>query len=161
MQKNLHTLQKEIEKLTIAKENAEASNIHFLANMSHDIKTPISGIISTAEYLMQCIDHPEYQTRINDIVQSGLCLLDLINEIIESSKHNVNEISQSVHRFKPEILIQNIEKLMQPIIKTKGLRLDVQVSNLIPIFLIGDHTQLYRILINLVANAIKFTNKEA
>ena len=143
-----------------AKERAEAAShakSMFLANMSHDIKTPIAGIVSTAEYLMHTMQDSEDKSRADDIVQSGLRLLDLMIELIEISRLDVQETTGSQIRFSLKQLIKEIVQLIKPAMSDKQLILDQKYDNKIPQYLVGNRWHLFRILLNLVSNAIKFT----
>lgn len=152
------------EELRKAKETAEAANrakTMFLANMSHDIKTPIAGIISTAEHLTHAIEDEEYKSRADDIVQSGLRLLELMIEIIEVSRLEVKQAETRETRFKLSQLINDIVQLIKPALVDKPVELKIHYDETIPKFLVGDRWHLYRIILNLVSNAIKFTKEGA
>lgn len=150
------------QELKFAKEKAETAShakSMFLANMSHDIKTPISGIVSTAEYLMHAIHDEEYKARADDIVQSGLRLLDLMIELIEISRLETQETTNNQIRFNLKQVIKEIIQLIKPAVSDKNLSLEQKVDKKIPSFLIGNRWHLFRILLNLVSNAIKFTKE--
>lgn len=154
------TERKQMEQALIkAKEAADAANqakTLFLANMSHDLKTPLSGIISTAEYLCQMLTDPETQSRANDILQSGLRLLELLIEIIEISKLDTKAFPE-YSAFSPQELITDIIQLIKPVVINKDLVFKIIYQDAIPDSVIGDRWQLYRIILNLLSNAIKFT----
>ena len=148
--------------LLYAKECAEAAShakTMFLANMSHDIKTPIAGIVSTAEYLTHSTENPDLKGRADDIVQSGLRLLELMIEIIEVSRLEFKQTSRTKTRFELKQLINDIVQLIKPAIAEKPFKLNFRYDNKIPRFLIGDRWHLYRVILNLLSNAIKFTLK--
>jgi signal transduction histidine kinase/CheY-like chemotaxis protein/HPt (histidine-containing phosphotransfer) domain-containing protein len=145
-----------------AKEQAEAANhakSTFLANISHDVKTPIAGIISTAEYLNNSIKNPDVKNRTNNIMQSGLRLLELMNECIEISRLESDEMPNRQDRFKVRQIVDDIIQLLKPAIEEKDLRLELDYDEKIPTFLIGNRWGLYRIVLNLLSNASKFTNQ--
>lgn len=148
------------EDLRIAKEEAEAANkakTMFLANMSHDLKTPLSGIITTAEILAQLITDLECKNFAEDIRLSGLRLLDFMVEIIEVSKLETKNISHSNTRFRLKDLINDIVVLMKPALADKPYQLEINYDENIPTYLIGDRFHLNQIILNLVSNAVKFT----
>lgn len=157
------TERKEIELLLkIAKENAEQANKAksvFLANMSHDIKTPLTGMICSAELLSHSIDNPELKSRADDIVQSGLSLLDFMNQLLRVSRSEITEDAASESRFKLKNLINDIVVLIKPTISNKNLDFILSYDEKIPVFLIGNRWYLHRILLNLLSNATKFTHK--
>ncbi len=127
--------------------------------MSHDIKTPIAGIISTAEYLSHSINEPENKIRASDIVQSGFKLMDLMIEIIEMSRLEVRQTQRKQTRFKFKQLMDDLITLIKPAFIEKPFVLNLDYNNKIPKFLLGDRWHLYRVILNLVSNAIKFTRK--
>lgn len=150
------------EELRRSKEAAEAASrakTMFLANMSHDIKTPISGIISTAEYLTHATENLDFKDRADDIVQSGLRLLELMVEIIEVSRLEVRENTRTQIRFKLKQLVDDIIQLIRPATVDKSFKLILKYDKKIPNFLIGDRWHLYRVILNLLSNAIKFTSE--
>lgn len=150
------------EELRKAKEAAEAANkakTMFLANMSHDIKTPIAGIISTAEHLTHVAKDSEFKHQADDIVQSGLRLLELMVEIIEVSRLEVKQTETASTRFKLKSLINDIVQLVKPALIKKPIELKISYDEKIPKFLVGDRWHLYRTILNLVSNAIKFTQQ--
>lgn len=153
---------KKEEELKEAKEKAEAASrakSMFLANMSHDIKTPIAGIISTAEYLAHLANDPDFRNRADDIVQSGLRLMELMIEIIEVSRLEVRQTTRTQTRFNLKNLIDDIVQLIKPAINEKAFDLNVEYESKIPAFLTGDRWHLYRVILNLLSNAIKFTKE--
>ncbi len=158
------TSQKQLEaSLILAKEAADAASLAktmFLANMSHDLKTPLAGIISTAEHLSQSLSDIEAKNHANDIVQSGLRLLELLIEIIEVSRLDTNTNAKSrPSTFKLQALIDDIVQLLKPVIVNKNLIFKVYYQDSIPQNVMGDRWQLYRVILNLLSNAIKFTHK--
>ncbi len=156
------TSQKQLEaSLILAKEAADAASLaktRFLANMSHDLKTPLAGIISTAEHLSQSLSDINAQNQANDIVQSGLRLLDLLIEIIEVSRLDTNA-KPRVSAFNPKVLVDDIVQLLKPVFSDKNLLFNVTYQDNIPQTVLGDRWQLYRIMLNLLSNAIKFTHE--
>lgn len=141
-----------------AADAASHAKTMFLANMSHDLKTPLAGIISTAEYLSQSIVPIEAKRRANDIVNSGLRLLELLIEIIEVSRLD-SKAAPKMAAFKLQDLIDDLIQLIKPVIIDKGLLFKIYYQDNMPISLIGDRWQLYRIMLNLLSNAIKFTHE--
>lgn len=146
-----------------AKEHAEAANLtknKFIQNMSHDIRTPLMGIIGMSELLEQiCIDMQakEYARMVHD---SGDQLLNLLNGILEvvSAKHLIeNEIR--AEQIELGACLQDIVQLEKPTITLKNLQLILETDEALPLYVWTDRTKLHRILLNLLGNAIKFTNK--
>lgn len=142
-----------------AKEAAEAANLaksEFIANMSHDVKTPLSGIISIAEALSSRVQE-EYRELTHDILHAGQHLMTFFENCIELSKLESGSILISKETFGLQHLINELVFLFLPATKAKSLELYVDYDEKIPKRLIGGRVTLYRILLNLVGNAVKFT----
>jgi len=148
--------------LRTAKEAAEAANTakaRFLANITHDIKTPLTGVISTAEYLAHVLDNSDYKSRAEDIMQSGLILLELLNEVLELTRLEVVNKNNVKNVFKLRQLVDDLVKLIKPAVENKKLQFSLQYDENIQQHLTSNRWYLYRILLNLLANAIKFTQQ--
>lgn len=151
---------------TLAKKNAELLKLdklkdEFLANTSHELKTPLNGIIGIAESLLDgaagMITGPMKQN-LNLIVSSGRRLSTLVNDILDFSKMRNHEI---VLQNKPVSLYSIVSMLLQissPILKTKQIYLKNELDPEIPLIL-GDENRIIQILQNLIGNSIKFTEK--
>ena len=145
-----------------AKQQADAANqtkSQFIANMSHDIRTPLTGLLGMAEILAERLQAKEDQTAIQDMLSAGRLLLNLLNEIIEFSKLENSTLPVYELRFNLPELIQNITTLIKPTADHKHLPFQVQFDEHIPSELIGDAKRLRRILLNLLDNAIRFTHQ--
>ena len=157
------TARKEMERsLENAKNQAEAANYaktEFIANMSHDIRTPLTGIIGMANLLEEGLQNPEEKQYAKWINESGEQLLGLLNGILDVvSTENVNEHVLREEIFDLRHCIHDICQLELPTIKLKALHLRVDIDNAIPQYIVSDRTKLHRILLNLLGNALKFTN---
>ncbi|MBL7480056.1 ATP-binding protein [Legionella bononiensis] len=146
-----------------AKEKAEAANQakdEFIRNMSHDIRTPLSGIIGMSTILEQSVSSQEEKEHAHLINISGEQLLAMLNsvlDIIATGSEKENQVNLSV--FNVVDLIQNIADLELPTIKLKNLDLKMTIEHDVPVFIETDKTKLHRILLNLLGNAVKFTEK--
>jgi signal transduction histidine kinase len=134
----------------------EKSNM--LAVMSHEIRTPLNGIIGMID-LLQTTAMTEEQREYVDIVQtSGNSLLALLNDILSYSKIEADPAEANYQLFNLRSWIKQVQDLFVPDASKKGITLKVEVSPAIPDVLVTDVTKIQQIIINLVSNAIKFTN---
>ncbi|ASQ45323.1 PAS domain-containing hybrid sensor histidine kinase/response regulator [Legionella clemsonensis] len=154
---------KQTEDLKKAKEAAEIANkakSEFIANMSHDIRTPLSGIVGLSKLLedeAQTAIEKEYAYWIN---QSGEQLLDLLNNVLELiSLENMKELEVNQEWFSLKEELQTICKLELPAIKVKNLEFTLDIEESVPDFILSDRIKIHQILLNLLGNAIKFTEK--
>jgi len=143
----------------LAREAQEASESksQFLANMSHEIRTPMNGIIGFADVLADedmAEEHKEYVTVIRNC---GRELLVLINDILDFSKIEANKLATDVTKFSLAELLNSVESFMRPKVVEKGLELRVVESPGLPGEISTDPVRLKQCLVNLVGNAIKFT----
>jgi CheY-like chemotaxis protein len=147
------------ENLEIALKRAEAANLaktEFIANMSHDVKTPLSGMISFSESLGAKVPQNLRKTT-QDILGAGKQLLQFFDDCMELAKFENHAMVFSKETFNLKQLLSEIFTLFQPAIKAKGLFLYIDYSSDIPSHLLGSRVALYRVLLNLMGNAIKFT----
>lgn len=156
-QKNLHN------DLKRAKENAESANqakTEFIANMSHDIRTPLSGIIGMSRFLEEKavdLEEKQYALWVNE---SGEQLLKLLNGVLDViSAAHLSEEDIMANCFSLRQNIEDIVQLERPTIHEKNLEFKVDIDKRIPDYIICDRFKLNRILLNLIGNAIKFTQK--
>lgn len=147
--------------LLLAKEKAEAlhqAKSTFIANMSHDIRTPLNGIIGMSQLLEDRVDTDECQQYARWIHESGNQLMFLLNNILElASADQVHEQVLQKETFSLRGLVQDLIQLEHPSMLLKNLDFNVEIDPKLPHFIVSDRTKLHRILLNLIGNAIKFT----
>ena len=157
------TLLKKVEEdLTTARHEAETANSaksEFLMNISHDLRTPCSGILAVANILADQELAPEVKTKINYIAQSSEHLLKLLNEIIDFTKVETKKFTAETKIFDLYSLITDVYQLMLPEINNKNIKFDIVYSDKLAKIYVGDATILHRILLNLIGNAAKFTEQ--
>ncbi|RZA25484.1 MAG: response regulator [Proteobacteria bacterium] len=157
------TNQYELEKsLILAKEKAEAAasaKSRFLANMSHEIRTPMNGIIGMTSLLKGSIDDPVNIERLNIIQSSGDTLLELIDDILDFSKLEVDKIEIEKHSLSIRETIQDVIGLLGTKASQKNISVKYIQSNTVPAWILGDVTRFRQILLNLLSNALKFTER--
>ncbi len=153
------------QKLEKEKKRAESSNrakSQFLANMSHEIRTPLNGILGFADVLAQhgeSLSQEEQAEYLSHIQTSGQHLLTLINDILDLSKIESDKVELEKLDYSPHALLAEVTSLMRVRAKEKGLTLDSQWKGPLPAAIHTDPTRLRQVLVNLVGNAIKFTQE--
>jgi len=154
--------QAEIE-LSISKQKAEAANrakTEFLANMSHDVKTPLTGVVTVADGIRHDPTSTDKDRQKADMIfECGQQIGDFFNSCLELSKMEMQEWSSKKQVFRVDKLLKDIQALFKPTAESKGLTLSVEQDDALPAVLEGHYDSLYRIVLNLVGNALKFTER--
>ncbi|MBF0119283.1 MAG: response regulator [Desulfobacterales bacterium] len=142
-----------------AAESATKAKSEFLANMSHDIRTPMNAIIGFTDLALKTNIKSKQQDYLNKIKISGDNLLGIINDILDFSKIEAGKLEIENIEFNLKEIINNLYDMLGNKALEKGIGLNIFIDENIPLFLIGDPMRISQILINLINNAIKFTEK--
>jgi PAS domain S-box-containing protein len=149
-----------IAELKLAREAAEAadqSKSQFLANMSHEIRTPMTAILGYAQTLAENIEGDENLEAIETVQRNGKYLLVIINDILDLSKIEAGKALVESIPHNPCLLVAEVVDLIKGRARAAGLRLEVEFVGEVPETIETDPTRMRQILINMIGNAIKFT----
>ncbi|MEL6165464.1 MAG: ATP-binding protein, partial [Cyanobacteria bacterium J06628_3] len=149
-----------LQKAVVAADSANRAKSEFLANMSHELRTPLNAILGFSQLISQDKTiNEEHQNSLSIINRSGEHLLGLINDILEMSKIEAGRTSLNLTDFDLHKLLNNIKEMLRFRALSKGLKFAFHISKTLPRYIKGDSSKLRQVLINLLGNAIKFTNQ--
>lgn len=162
LQQSLETIEKKNIELALAqKEALEASRIksEFIANMSHEIRTPMNGIIGFTNLLLETELSTLQRNYLMTIQKSTLNLLNLVNNILDFSRLDAGQLRLEYLSFDIRDCIEDVMTIMSPLANAKQLEFAALIDDEVPRKIISDPLRLKQILINLISNAIKFTDQ--
>ena len=158
-----HTLRKTIEELKVAREQAETANQakgHFLATMSHELRTPMNGTLGLLELLSRSTLDKGQKQQVDIAIESTLHLLSVVEDVLDFSRIEQGRLELEPHYFNISNLLQRCIGTFEMEAARKGLDLELHIDNSLrrtAVYL--DETRLRQVVVNLLANAIKFTSK--
>ena len=149
-----------LQKAVVAADSANRAKSEFLANMSHELRTPLNAILGFSQLINQDRTiNSEHQNYLSIINRAGEHLLNLINDILEMSKIEAGRTSLNISKFDLHKLLDNLQEMLRFRASTKGLKFAFHTSENLPRYIKSDPSKLRQVLINLLGNAIKFTNQ--
>jgi two-component system, sensor histidine kinase and response regulator len=148
--------------LKCAKIEAEKANMaksEFLANMSHEIRTPLNAILGFSELLQNTIKDEKHKSYLETINIAGNSLLTIINDILDLSKIEAGKIELQYKPIKLKNIFQEIKDIFDQKVKSKKIELLIDIQKDFPDSILFDEVRIRQVLLNLVGNAVKFTEK--
>jgi PAS domain S-box-containing protein len=132
----------------------------FLANMSHELRTPLNSILGFADVMLEELDGPlteNMQTDLALIQKNGKHLLHLINDVLDMAKIEAGKMNLSLERFNVQDILEDVTSITQPLANSKSLAVFIETDSDRSIDITADRTRIRQVMLNLVNNAIKFT----
>ena len=156
---DLRQVNEHLEEARQAAEEANKAKTRFLQNMSHEMRTPLNGVLGYAELIRDTDPKGIHRSYAEKIIEESKNLLDLINQILDLSKIEAGKLTLELVPFDLEELIRSVYDILVPLAEKKRIHFRLSFAPSLPSHLKGDPVRLRQILVNLVGNAIKFTHE--
>ena len=159
---DISATKKNQEDLRLAKEQAEAANRakgHFLANMSHELRTPLNGILGMTTLALQCDLPDDVREYLEDSKMSADALIHIINNVLDFSKIDAQKLELDFRHFNLKRVLQDAIRTVAVSADQKKIKLTLDLDDSLPEFVTGDSGRLRQVFLNLLGNAIKFTDQ--
>ncbi len=147
------------EQSCLSAEAANRAKSEFLANMSHELRTPMNAIIGFSELLSKMITDKKHKNYVDSIQTAGKTLLILINDILDLAKIEAGRLDIHPEAIDPRIIFTELEQLFALKIADKGLAFRIEIDEALPSVIKLDENRLRQVLLNLIGNAVKFTEQ--
>ncbi|MGB5780054.1 MAG: PAS domain S-box protein, partial [Allopontixanthobacter sediminis] len=151
-------LESDLHEARLRAEAAAGAKAAFLANMSHEIRTPMNGVLGFTELLAGTDLDPDQERHVQMIFDSGRAMMHLLNDILDRSKIDSGQMRLTSEPVDLEHKLRNSARLMEPLARSKGVELTITSDPDLPRHIVGDPLRIRQILLNLIGNAVKFTD---